>query len=177
MDVDTFALATGAVQRISVPTGGQDITGTRTDGSTGSTVEQANGDEPAVDSDARDVAFGSNADLTGNRPPPEAGETPWESGMFVRVRSVPTVSGVSPGSMQVARHGQVVTVTGTDFTRPSAVGDRQLTRVGRRLGRQGRRRPTAPAVGARRCSPAVPHRGTAAGRMAVAPARRLPSMR
>jgi Tol biopolymer transport system component len=88
-EADTF-------ERVSVANaGGTEATGTRTEGSTGATVPQTNGADPAIDGFGRYVAFVSNGNLTGDRPVAEEEvvtaaegeeEVSTEAGIFDRIR-------------------------------------------------------------------------------------------
>jgi len=128
MDAYTYTRATGAVERISVPApGGTEATGTRIDGHTGDTVAETNGADVAIGSDGRYVVFSSGADLAADRPAPVPPETTFEPAVFARTRNVPTVTGATPGSAGMARSHQIVTVTGTNFTAPSAPGDLEVS--------------------------------------------------
>ncbi len=124
MDVYTYTMATGAIERISVAlTGGTEATGTRVDGHTGATVEQNNGVDPSIDVDGRYVSFTSDGNLAADRSASTESEGSFEPAIYLRIRSVPTVTGVTPSSVGLGRRDQTVTITGTNFTPPSTAGD------------------------------------------------------
>ena len=128
MDVYTYDMANGSIERISVPApGGTEATGTRVEGggsAAGTTVAQVNGIDASIDVDGRYVSFTSDGDLADDRPlPTETTEASYEPAIFVRTRNVPTVTGITPSSLGQARYGQVVTITGTNFTPGYAPGD------------------------------------------------------
>ena len=78
MDVYTYTMGTGAIERISVPApGGTTASGTRTEGHTATTVAQVNGADPSIGIDGRYVSFTSNGNLAADRPlTTEAGHRP-----------------------------------------------------------------------------------------------------
>jgi hypothetical protein len=112
--------------------GGTEASGTRTDGSTGETVNSSNGADATINADGRYVAFTSMGDLTADPTRIEEEEegdavtaaavTSWEPAAFARTRNVPTVTGISPTELPRARQ-VTVTVTGTNFTAPAVPGD------------------------------------------------------
>lgn len=93
-DVYAVDFAADTFERVSVPMpGGTDATGTRTDGNTGETVPQTNGADPSIDGTGHHVSFGSNGNLTGDRPISEESDTnavepavSTETGIFTRLR-------------------------------------------------------------------------------------------
>ncbi|MFN8018935.1 MAG: DUF4214 domain-containing protein [Acidimicrobiales bacterium] len=91
-DVYARDFAADTFERVSVANpGGTDATGTRVDGNTGETVAQTNGADPSIDGKGHYVAFGSNGNLTGDRPVAEAEAAAepvvsTETGIFTRLR-------------------------------------------------------------------------------------------
>ena len=97
MDVYTYTMGTGAIERASVPVaGGTEATGTRIDGNTGATVAQINGADPSISVDGRYVSFTSDGNLAADRvASTEEGSTvaSFEPAIFMRTRNAVLATG------------------------------------------------------------------------------------
>ena len=124
LDVYRRDLQTGALERVSVPApGGTEASGTLVDGHTGETVAQINGSDTAISTDGRYMAFTSNGNLAGARGTGDEGTISTEPAVFARTVGLPTVTSVSPVTMGRGRVDRRFTVTGSNFSAPSAPGD------------------------------------------------------
>ncbi len=129
-DVYRYDTTTGALVRVSAAAAvGVEASGCRTDGHTGQSVPAVNGTDAQLGRDGRTVVFGSQGDLTLDRPAETEGvaaaavapATAFESAVYARTIGMPTVTTVSPAKLAGGFSGAIV-VNGTNFTAAASPG-------------------------------------------------------